>query len=219
MTDQSRVLLVEGENDRAFLEALCVKLDIYARVRVAPPKEVGGCHNSKQGVLNHLKNVMLPQLRDGQLTSLGIVVDADSPPNGGVGDTIALVERIVQMEGYSAPTSEVGGLIFPHEDGLPDFGLWVMPDNMRNGMLEDLVSDAVGADEQELFNHARTVVDSLPEPRRFKPLHQSKAHVATWMAWQRSPGHGLYRAMEDDLLDLQAPGMVKLTAWMRHLFA
>ena len=125
---------------------------------------------------------------------------------------------MLQPFGYTLAPSQPAGLIYNHDDGLADFGLWVMPDNSSDGMLEDWLKQCVAPAEQALLTQAVSVVGSLPQPTKFKPLHLSKAEVATWVAWQRSPGQGLHLAVRDQLLDVGYPGYMKLSAWLTHVF-
>lgn len=76
-----RLLLVEGESDKSFFEEICKTLGLHYIVTVALPKSVGGSYNTKEGVFNHLPN-LLKQLCDAQITRLAVVVDADSEVNG-----------------------------------------------------------------------------------------------------------------------------------------
>ena len=67
------ILLVEGEADKSFFEGICKTLKLHTKVKVAPPKDVGGSHNNKEGVLNHLSN-LLKQLDDAEITRLAIII-------------------------------------------------------------------------------------------------------------------------------------------------
>lgn len=218
MANQDRVLLVEGETDQGFLIEVLKVLNLQVDVKVAPPKELGGSYNSKQGVFNYLPN-LLNQLADGSLIHLAVVVDADTGPDGGYQRTYDLVNEIVKPIGYSLKANPIGGLIFEHNDGLADFGLWVMPDNTQEGMLEDWLKECIHHNELTLFAHAQSVVEELPKPQKFKSIHRSKAEVATWLAWQKQPGHGLYRAVTDQLLDSNKPLYSQLIAWLTHIYA
>ena len=218
MAASDRILLVEGEADRAFFELICRNIGLGNTVTVAPPKDLAGTHNSREGVFNHLP-LLLKQLNDGTITRLAVLVDADSPPNGGFEPTRDRVTGIVAPFGYGSPGTTNGGLCYPNNDGLSDFGLWVLPNNNSVGMLEDWIKHCVRANENALLNHAERVIAALPDPTKFKPLHLSKAEVATWLAWQKRPGHGLYSAVADDLIDTQSPAYLELAGWLRHLFA
>jgi len=218
MAMADRKLLVEGEVDRSFFEEVCKTLGLHEIVTVAPPKDIGGSHNSKEGVFNLLPN-LLNQLGDAQITRLAVVVDADSEDNGGgYHRAIDRVTEIVEPYGFTLRPNSVGGIIFQHNDGLADFGLWVMPNNYDEGMLEDWIKRCVHSNENKLFTHAQEVVDTLPLTK-FKPIHISKAEVATWLAWQKQPGHGLYRAVEDQLIDMDSKLFLELKDWLTHIYS
>lgn len=217
-TSTERILLVEGEADRAFFEQICKILVLNTSVKVAPPKGLSGTHNTKEGVFNYLPT-LLDQLADGTTTCLAVVVDADSEANGG-GYALAVsrVNKIVESYGFVLSTDTTRGVIFQHNDGLADFGLWVMPNNADEGMLEDWIKQSIHPDEQGLFAHAEAVVAALPQPPKFKLIHRSKAEVYTWLAWQKQPGHGTYRAVEDGLIDTSGVYCHNLTAWLAHVY-
>ena len=218
MAMAEHILLVEGESDRSFFEAVCKTLKLQPSVTVAPPKDVGGSHNTKEGVFNHLP-ILLNQLGDAQITHLAVVVDADSAVNGGgCQRAIDKVTKIVEPYGFTLASNPVGGVFFQNDDGLADFGLWVMPNNSDEGMLEDWIKSCIHPGEHQLFAHAETVVDKLPQPK-FKPIHISKAEVATWLAWQKQPGHGLYRAIEDQLIDRNSALFKELCIWLTHIYS
>lgn len=217
MATTDRILLVEGESDRAFFELICRSIGLQNSVTVAAPKGLAGTFNTKEGVIKYLPT-LLKQLGDGSVVRLGVVVDADSPPNGGFAQVLDRISDIVQLQGFQPVVAAANGLIFRSDDGLADFGLWVMPENASNGMLEDWIKQCLHSDEQVLFGHAVAVVGSLPSPPKFSPTSRSKAEVATWLAWQKQPGHGLYRAVQDGLIDTANPQYVALVAWLAHVF-
>ena len=213
-----RILLVEGEADKSFFKEICKTLGLHNSVEVAPPKDVGGPQNNKEGVFNHLP-YLLNQLADAEVTRLAVIVDADSAVNGGgYQRAIKRVTKIVAPYGFTLKSdNSVAGVLFEHGDGLSDFGLWVMPNNDKEGMLEDWIKSCVHSDEHELFTHARDVVGELSQPK-FNPIHRSKAEVATWLAWQKNPGHGLYRIVEDKLLDKNTALHMELSNWLNHIY-
>lgn len=216
-----RLLLVEGESDKSFFQEVCRSLGLQASVRVAPPREVQGAHNSKEGVFKHLP-VLLKQLSDGSLERLAVVVDADFEQDSGLGcrRTRERVEGILREVGFSpakrAPQQR--GLVFTHSDGFADLGLWIMPDNRQDGCLENFVQTCVGQDEQPLLRRAQDVVGALPSPRRFKDVQVGKAELATWMAWQQQPGRRLYHALQAGLIDVENQPFVGLIEWLRHIY-
>jgi hypothetical protein len=214
------ILLVEGEADRGFFEALCRLLSISADVRVATPKDTGGSHNTKEGVLSHLTSVLLPQLQDGQLERIGLVVDADRVAHGGGYATTLQRFTDALVEGaYQPNPAAAAGLVFTHPDGLADLGLWIMPNNVDEGMLEDWIKQCLHPSEIDLYHHGEKSIDTIPGMPKFQSWHRNKAEVATWLAWQKKPEHGLYNAVQADLLSTDAPLFKALQTWLTHVFA
>jgi hypothetical protein len=220
MASKPNILLVEGESDRAFFEVICRSLGLDNSVHIAPPKALNGQFNSKEGVFNHLP-VLLAQLDDGSIKRLAVVLDADTPPNGSFLSTRNRITGIVSSFKYYPPTAlpaPGGGLVYKNSDGLADLGLWVMPDNTSNGMLEDWIKQCITPSEAGLFGQAVSTVAGLPTPTKFSSLHVTKAEVATWLAWQKKPGHGMHQAVEEKLLDTNHAKYLALINWLLHIF-
>lgn len=219
MKKSKHLLLVEGINDKSFFEEFCKRNGLDTQVTVAPPRDLDAQKNSKQAAINHLP-LLLKQLQDGQLERLGLIVDADQIADGnGFDNTVKQVSNALAAEGFATPPKRLpkGGLAFTHPDGLPDFGLWVMPDNQNEGILEDWIGQSLHQDEQVLFDHARVTVQALKSPR-FKPIRQRKAEIATWLAWQANPGEGLYYAFKDKLLEPGSALYLGLREWFDEIF-
>jgi len=218
MEAAKKVLLVEGDSDKSFFQKLCKRLDLDTVVQVATPKDLEGRRNSKEGVFHRL-DVLLNQLNDGQITHIALVVDADYPEHHGLGyqKTIDRVETLVEPFDFELDLASENGLCFKHADGFADLGLWVMPDNQQEGMLEDWIKTCVKVDEQTLFQSASSAVQGLENPK-FSAHLTSKAEVATWLAWQKQPGHGLYVALNDELLDGDSPLFKAIEQWLLRVF-
>ena len=92
-----------------------------------------------------------------------------------------------------------------------------MPDNSSDGLLEDLIKGAIIEDEHVLFNTAEHCVQSLKTPK-FKVIHRSKAEVATWMAWQKTPGQPLVGAVGGNLLDFQSGTGKFFIDWLKRVY-
>ncbi len=214
------ILLVEGDADRELFEALCKAWQIpVGQVKVCTPRDAGHTKDSKQAVLAVLP-VFLAQLADGQIEKLALVIDADSPPDGGVAVTLSQLQPRLTEQGYQRVADEVApGQLFTHADGLPDVGVWIMPNNTDSGMVEDWLKACMHPNESDLMRHVQQAIASLPGGPKFKPLHQSKAEIATWLAWQAKPGHGLYNAVQPGLLDDKAPLLVALRDWLARMYA
>ena len=219
MANRRKILLVEGEADKGFFEQICKSLELDTEVRVASPKDLEGVRNSKQGVFNLLPTLLPLLLIEEGLTHIAIIVDADYLALNGLGyqKTIERVSDIVRPFGFEFDQNVASGILYKHSDGLADFGLWIMPDNQNEGMLEDWIKTCVSQNEQTLFKQAQDVVKDITNPK-FSSHLTSKAEVATWLAWQKQPVHGLYAVITDDLLNDEHPLFQELTDWLLKVF-
>lgn len=216
------ILIVEGEADCGFFSEICKKSELAVNVKVGAAKDFGADRNSKQAVFNLLRDSILSQLDDADaaIERAAIVVDADTAADGGLGfaGTLQRVSDLLVSKGYSEVEAlPAGGYQFQHPDGLKPFGLWIMPDNNSEGMLENWISRCISPDQQQLFNHATTTVTALQNPL-FNEIHRTKADVATWLAWQRKPGENLYACITNDLLDNNSALYSGLVTWLKATF-
>jgi hypothetical protein len=214
-------LLVEGEADRAFFEACCRVAGLAGLVQVGPPTDFSGKGDGRANAL-HILPRLLEDMNDGNVTHLAIIIDADfEQTNGlGFGRTWQKAAAIFKDAGYnvgSHPKPQPGGYVFSHPDGLPDAGLWIMPDNSSDGFLEDFVKAAIIDDEKTLFNLAGNSVQGLKSPK-FRPIHRSKAELATWMAWQETPGQRLVGAVGNELISFQYGFAKHLIEWLKQVY-
>ena len=197
------VLLVEGQDDKHVVSKL---LYFHGLVDAYEVKD-------KDGIENLL--VSLPvELRASDLKRLGIVVDADSPlKNRWDG-----VAQVLRTHGYDQTpmVPAIGGtlIIAPRK---PSVGIWLMPDNRSDGMIEDFAAMLIPAGDR-LLPRVRIALDSVPlEERRFAPSHYSKAAIHTWLAWQEEPGVKMGAAITRKYLREDSPIAADFISWVRSL--
>lgn len=221
MTRSTKHLIVEGENDRLFFALCCERIAKLNNIQVGPPSSYG-TKDGKNNAIGLLPS-LLAQMNDGAVTHLALVLDADAPKTDGLGfvKTWEFVTEILRNAGYTMqerPIKANAGLIFVHDDGLPDVGLWIMPNNFDNGFLEDFIKKSLQGAEKSLFDLAAKAVDKLPEPRKFKAHHLSKAQIATYMAWQEAPGQGMHGAIGANLLQFDKGVSKDFIVWLKQVF-
>lgn len=202
-----RVLLVEGSTDHHLVRNLWL-----ADRRDPAAFEV----DVREGLTN-LREAFPGYLLSSEVERLGVVADADeSAESRWQGFYQSLV-----TEGYrpvpKTPLPE-GLVLHRPQLSVGSVGIWLMPDNVSAGRLEDFLALLV-RDTDPLWPIAAEVVDGLPPAHvRFKPQHRSKAHAHTWLAWQREPGVRMGRAVTRRLVDRHAPAGVALLKWLERLF-
>lgn len=104
-------------------------------------------------------------------------------------------DRFPEWTGSCAPSPE--GIVI-QDNKLPVIGIWIMPDNRRNGYLEHFIAELVPEGDM-LWAHAQTVVGQLPD-RRFSVAKEQKALLHTWLAWQETPGLPFGTALSSGIL-------------------
>ncbi|MCK6411783.1 MAG: hypothetical protein L6Q55_05075 [Azonexus sp.] len=218
-----KTLLVEGEADQIFFEALLRTIGYKKQeITVGPPREYGASGNGKGNAIFIFED-LLDSLNDGRVTRLGLVVDADSKSSGGLGflATYQRIEKLLSPRGYDVqtPPSNVGfdGFIFDNRNGLPKIGIWIMPTNKADGYIEDWCLASAAAAENQLVAQARQAVNSINN-KKFPEHFFSKACTSTWLAWQRTPGGGLGSLIGNKLLNENSESYKGLSNWLRKVF-
>jgi len=201
--DYEYVLLLEGKDDDSVFFHLLNHYQILENLIKRKKKD------GFSEIIKHLD----VELDASGLERLGIVVDADVDLSA---RWQSLRNKLITY-GYTdvpnAPRPE-GTMI--QESDRPVVGVWIMPNNVHSGMLEDFIRTLVPAGDL-LWNRAETCVNEIPEPeRRFSVA--SKAHIHTWLAWQEEPGTLMGAAINKRYLNADALPAQQLMGWIRRLF-
>jgi len=198
------VLLVEGKDDEHVLYAL---LNYHSIPRICRVKD-------KQGIDNLLGTLEV-ELLGSELQGLGIIIDADT----NIVARWQSLSRTLRDTGYSTlPASPDPNGTVINENGKPDVGVWIMPDNTLPGMLEHFVRFLVPSEDQ-LWYRVTRCIDDIPEGERLFPeQHLIKAQIHTWLSWQHEPGSPLGLAITKRYLEADSTHALTLIAWFRRLF-
>lgn len=220
MPRENCVLLVEGAADKLFFEHLCRLLSLEVSVKVNVPTDFEGNYNTKGAVLNTVP-LLIDQMLDGRVNRLSVVIDADLLQHGG--GQLATLQRftdIVRSHGFRqrSRVGEAGGYLFSHTDGLEPIGLWIMPDNEHDGIIEEFIKTCVSESQEERFRRSVELLDASVKPFLFNPVHRAKAEVAGWLAWQKIPGQGIFSVIRDGLIDPRCASFSRLSNWLKATF-
>lgn len=211
---KSKVLLVEGVNDIHVFANLCK----YHNIPLAFDIERLIGETTDYDVFDTIAIRLKANVE-----CLGIVLDADLNLSG---KWMALRDRL-QKRGYrNIPTAPTSGGTIVRNEGLPDVGIWLMPNNELPGELEDFLAMLVpNRQTNRLWNKAESCVneilqmESLPDnEQRFPAQDRSKALLHTWLAWQKEPGKPPGQAIWARYFDADAADALVLMQWIRTLF-
>lgn len=105
------------------------------------------------------------------------------------------------------------------KDGSRKAGVWIMPDNKTNGMLEDFISFLIPEDDA-LQHHAASALESIEKENlnKYTKNHHSKAFIHTWLAWQAEPGVPMGQSITQRYLNVENEKCQKLIDWINKLF-
>ncbi|MDR1383899.1 MAG: hypothetical protein LBJ67_08665 [Planctomycetaceae bacterium] len=203
MKNGKQRLLVEGNDDKHVVFSLCQKYNI--------PKnfEIQDCHG-----VEALEEQIGEQLKVSDMITLGIMIDAD----------IELQSRWISLR------KKLLSLNFNVPDDLPETGLitkgerqtigvWIMPNNNTNGMLEDFISFLIPQNDK-LLAIADSTLNEIEEQKlnKYSDAHKSKARIHTWLAWQETPGMPLGLSITKKYLSTEGETCQRFIKWLKDLF-
>ena len=204
-----RILLVEGVDDEHVMKHICGNHGIP---RLDEIRQHGGASRLLESV-----PVRIKASEEGDV--VGLIIDADTDLDA---RWRSIRGGIVEMGYNNAPEVPVpDGTILAPPAGtlLPRLGIWIMPDNRANGILEDFLRFLVPQPDALLEHVERSVADIPDEERRFRrPEDEPKAIIHTWLAWQQEPGKPFGTAITARFLDPSVTEARVLASWLRRLF-
>lgn len=217
-----RKLLVEGVQDKDFFASM-LNQHGFRDVDVWPPREFDPTSgNGWTNVLKQIPMLVGQMLQADGIDGLGIVIDADHHSSqGGFPVRHAAINNVLAKLNYfetESPPCRRGG-IYEHPDGLPDIGVWLMPNHELDGMLENFAGTIITGQEQvQLLSHVDSALQQLPVKLFRQDLDSEKARISTWRAWQKHPGGSLGQCIRDKALDMQHPLAQDFIDWLHKVF-
>nr|VFK37292.1 MAG: hypothetical protein BECKSD772F_GA0070984_101339 [Candidatus Kentron sp. SD]VFK42367.1 MAG: hypothetical protein BECKSD772E_GA0070983_101635 [Candidatus Kentron sp. SD]VFK79441.1 MAG: hypothetical protein BECKSD772D_GA0070982_10507 [Candidatus Kentron sp. SD] len=164
-------LAVEGKDERNFFEAMLRQLDIQGVQLV----DIGGKDQfkTKFSTLYNLDGFQ-------EVRSLGLIRDAEDKAADAAFSSICSILKKYHLPMPDAPNTVIGGKNQQGKD--IRIGIFIMPNNADQGMLEDLCLKSVR--EERVFSCVEQYMDcclsALPEDER--PRNHAKAKVQTYLA-------------------------------------
>ena len=215
----SKVLFVEGQEDKKLFLSIARSRNLNVEVKCDP--------SGKGNAINSFFALLKLQTSASK-NRIGLVVDSDFLQyGGGFLATQTLINQKLsainwdplsqtQYSGFGATSTKTKGA---------QAGVWIMPDNLNDGYVENFVMQSISATQQSLANYAiqQTVIavaggNGIP-PIPTKPHHMDKAKIGTWLAWNDPPRMSLGAAHSNNLLDFNAGLGGDLSNWLKWLYS
>jgi hypothetical protein len=205
-------LLVEGNDDFHVVHALCKRFNVDIRNMENPN---GGDFSVKDcmGIDNLIEQIPI-QIKN--LRKVGLIVDADTDINS----RWQSIKGILNKSGYNLPESPDPNGTIIHQNG-KTIGVWLMPNNDNNGMIEDFIRFLI-PDQDKLLLKATKILDEIESEKnnKYNLIHKPKAFIHTWLAWQETPGSPLGKAITTKYLTTENREIVdRFIDWISKLFS
>lgn len=224
-----QLLLVEGDDDQHVVWQLCERHRLREVFQVLKPGDTvgyplaparaltsrGGPRVRGGGIDDLLKDISARVKQPG-LRTLGILIDADEDVQA---RWDAVWDRLDAAGYRDIPRHpQVGGWITA-QAGLPQIGVWIMPDNQGVGMLETFVAGLIEPTDALLVK-ANSVLDEIESQgiSRYRPAHRPKALIHTWLAWQDPPGQPMGLGIKAQASLHRPDTAPAFVGWLRRLF-
>lgn len=197
----SRLLIVEGYDDKHvvmhFLKRSKSSLNF-------PIKPVGGYSKLLQCISAEIK---APGRK-----RLGFLLDADDQ----LDDHWKGVRARLKQAGVMPPDKlSQNGCIFGDELTV---GVWIMPNNMSNGELENFVIEMVPEDDP-IWPMSEQYIDSIPkDKRKFAIAKTDKTILNVWLSTRKEPGR-MGAAIGAGDLDVSNRLSASFLHWLENLFS
>ena len=202
-------LLVEGNDDQHVVWALCEKH------HVPESFDVIDC----ESVDNVLKAFELRLKLVDHNQRIGVVVDADVNLKSRWESIVSILKKTGKYDCGKIGLPQDGLLLDSTDSTYPKVGIWLMPDNNQNGMLEDFMAMLATSDDT-LMKKSEDVLTELEEEgiQKYKPVHRSKAKIHTYLAWQDVPGRPMGQAITANILNANSELALKFVKWLKEMF-
>ena len=201
----NKVLLVEGNDDRHVMYALRDRYEIKVNF------DVTNCEG-----IEKLFDIIPVQFKSSANDTIGVVIDADVNVSG---RWQRVRDLLINSDFENVPENPPhNGLIIQRADELK-VGVWIMPDNSTDGMLEDFLKFLIPADDVAIG-----LVDNLLEEiedlgiQKYSDYHKSKVRIHVWLGLQESPGTPLGQSITKRYLELDNELSDRFKSWLQNLF-
>lgn len=216
---EEKILYVEGPNDKWVTISLRQQYQHKEDVNII---DLENCDIALQAFATKAAS-------PSETKKLGLIIDADSDIKARYQDIIKELRKSLNIEISEQELAMKDGFVKEirniSEDDIK-IGIWIMPDNIGNGRLEDFLFEKIDA-ENELFLQIEPALKTLEATalgntplvsKMYKPIHRDKAKLHTYIAWSEHPDVSMGIAVKASLFEKVSETESKFRAWLEKLF-
>ncbi len=217
-----RMLLVEGQDDKHVVLHLCKQHQATLSFFFSDPDRDDSqvTVSNRQAVsirdagnIDKILESIIPEIKAPGRQAVGILVDA----NDDVAGRWEAIQNRLQGADINPPQHlSPDGTIITTE-GKPRIGVWLMPDNMSVGELEDFVVKMIPEGDQVWPLSQRYIEEISEEERKFSDGKTLRAQLYAWLAAREDPR---LMGLAIRAQDLKVDGALsqKFVTWLNNLF-
>ncbi|WP_338794123.1 DUF3226 domain-containing protein [Bernardetia sp. MNP-M8] len=202
MKNTTQQLLVEGKDDQNVIWALCGKFDLKQNFKV----------EDSQGIEKLISQISV-RLKQASIHTLGIVVDADTQ----LQSRWQSIKTEFAKENIILPNSiSESGFIQDFEE--IRIGIWIMPNNKTDGMVEDFIQFLIPKDDK-LLPFVDKHLEEIEKQglNRYSETHKSKTRIHAWLALQEKYTP-MGQAITVNYLTTDEENCQLFVDWLKELF-
>jgi hypothetical protein len=155
------------------------------------------------------------EIRVGTGRTVGFILDADVSLQS---RWEAVRARLTEADVDCPENPPAGGFIGHSSRYLTRVGVWLMPDNRREGKVEDFLTTLI-SQEDPLIDHAHSATDAAKaRGAQFTSPDRPKAVVHAWLAWQREPGYPYGKAIQAEFFERRSDVVDTFLLWFEDLY-
>lgn len=216
---REKLLYVEGANDKWVTISLRNQYGHDEDVKI---EELENCDLALQAFTTKAAS-------PSETKKLGLIIDADINIKARYQDIIKELRKSLNIEISEQELATEYGFVKEirnfSEDDLK-IGIWIMPNNISNGRLEDFLFEKIDA-KNELFMQVDSALKTLEAnasgntplvSKMYKPIHRDKAKLHTYIAWSKHPDVSMGIAVKASLFEKVSETEDKFRAWLEKLF-
>lgn len=200
----NKKLLVEGNDDQHVILALCKQFNVDQTF------DIIDC----EGIEKLLDQIPV-RFKQSNVDTMGIIIDADS-------DIVirwSNLKVLLNAQGFVLPDDLPKSGLILFETGRISIGIWIMPNNDLNGMLEDFIAFLVPPNDNLLpiIKESLNLIEDK-QLNKYKPIHKSKAIIHSWLSVQEDPGTPMGLSITKRYLTTDEDICLNLVNWLKGLF-
>jgi len=212
-------LHVEGTDDVHVVKHLLLRHQIDCPLERDPRPGCEFAPNAPEirgaGDWNKVLDRIEPAVRLSNGRSVGFVLDADAGPR----DRWRAVCGRLQGFGLDLPDRiPLGGFVHDVAEFGARVGVWLMPDNRREGAVEQFLADLVDDNDTLLPIATRSTEEAVESGAEFPEVDREKAVLHTWLAWRKEPGCPYGTAIKARYFRDDSPSALAFVDWYRRVF-